>query len=554
VATVQRRIGLLFACFFLLLLLAAIRTLYLGVLRSSALKQAAHSEEVTNETVPAPRGTITDRGGAALAVSEPGYDITADPYLIRDPLETSATIAQALGISQTEVLAKLSEHSGFVYIARAVQASSANALLALKLPGVEGTPVMLRVYPRGALASQVLGMVGAEGGGLAGLEYSEDSVLAGRTGQRRVIRDALGQPISIASIHRERPGTSLRLTLDANIQQESEDVLGAVGAVFHPKDATAIVMEPASGAILAMADWPPVAVGAGALPSLEALQNRAVSFNYEPGSTFKVVAMAGALQEGLITPQSSFEIPEAFEIGGRVIHDAEAHGAETLTASQILAQSSNIGAVKIALLEGANQFNYWVHALGFGAPTGIELPGEEAGVTPAVDQYSGASMGNLPFGQGELVTPIQVANAYAAIADDGILQPPHIVAAVNGRPIAHGGGHRVLSAVTAEELREMLRGPLQPGGTAAEVSVPPYELAGKTGTANKVNPATGEYSTTAYVASFVGFAPVRNPKLLCAVVVDEPQAESIYGGQVAAPAWGQIMSFALPYLGIAPEE
>jgi cell division protein FtsI/penicillin-binding protein 2 len=553
VATVQRRIGLLFACFFLALSLAIARTLYLGVLRSSALRQAAHSQQVSDERVPAPRGTITDRTGAALAVSEPGYDISADPYLVRNPLQVSARLAQALGMSQSEVLTKLSEHSGFVYLARGVTAARGKALLALKLPGVEGTPVMLRTYPRSGLASQVLGSVGAEGHGLAGLEYSADALLRGRTGERRVIRDAIGQPISIVSVHRDRPGDSLQLTLDGNIQQQAESVLGAVGSVFHPKDATAIVMEPETGAILAMANWPAVNIGTGAVSSLEALQNRAVSFNYEPGSTFKVVPMAGALQQGLITPQSAFEIPEQIEIGGRVIHDAESHGAETLTASQILAQSSNIGAVKIALLEGADRFNGWVHAFGFGTPSGIELPGEEHGVVPPVDKYSGASMGNLPFGQGELVTPIQMANAYAAIADGGILRRPHIVAAVNGHPVAYSGGTRVLSPGTAEELRQMLRGPLQPGGTAAEVSVPPYELAGKTGTANKVNPATGEYSNTAFVASFVGFAPVRNPRLLCAVVVDEPQAGSIYGGQVAAPAWGQIMSFALPYLGIAPE-
>ena len=553
-ATLQRRIGLLFAFCFLALSLAVARSFYLGVVRSSSLRRAAHSEQVSYERIPAPRGTITDRTGAALAVSEPGYDITADPYLIRNPLQASATIAQALGMSQSEVLSKLSEHTGFVYLARGVPATRAKGLLKLGVPGVEGTPVMLRTYPRAALASQVLGLVGSEGQGLAGIEYSENALLKGRTAQRRVIRDAIGQPISIATVQRDRPGDSLRLTLDANIQQRAESVLGAVGAVFHPKDATAIVMEPSTGAILAMAGWPSVNIGSGNLPSLEALENRAVSFNYEPGSTFKVVPMAGALQQGLITPQTPFEIPEQIEIGERVIHDSEAHGAETLTASQILAQSSNIGAVKIALLEGPDKFNAWVHDLGFGTPTGIELPGEETGVTPAVDKYSGASMGNLPFGQGELVTPMQVANAYAAIADGGILRPPHIVAAVDGRPTSYRAGRRVLSAGTAAELREMLRGPLQPGGTAAEVSVPPYQLAGKTGTANKVNPATGQYSNTAFVASFIGFAPVRDPKLLCAVVVDEPQAGSIYGGQVAAPAWGEIMSFALPYLGIAPQE
>jgi cell division protein FtsI (penicillin-binding protein 3) len=553
VATVQRRIGLLFACFFLALLLAAGRALYLGVLHSASLREAAHSEQLSKERIPAPRGVITDRGGAALAISEPGYDISADPYLIHDPLQVSATVAQQLGLSQSRVLAQLSQHAGFVYLARGVEAARGQALLARRLPGIEGTPVMRRVYPRGALASQVLGVVGNEGAGLAGLEYSQNSALEGSTGERRVVRDALGQPISIVTVHRDRAGASLQLTLDANIQQRSEDVLDAVAAIFHPSDATAIVMEPDTGAVLAMANWPSVNLGEGAVSSAEELENRAISFNYEPGSTFKVVAMAGALQEGLITPQSGFEIPEGLEIGGRVIHDAEQHPAETLTASQILAQSSNIGAVKIALLEGASQFSHWVHALGFGTRTGIELPGEEAGVAPSVAEYSGSSMGTMPFGQGELVTPIQIASAYAAIADGGILRPPHIVSAIGGRTVAHPSSRRVLSSSTAAELREMLRGPLQPGGTAAQVSVPPYELAGKTGTANKVDPATGQYSNTAYVASFVGFAPVRNPKLLCAVVVDEPQTGSIYGGQVAAPAWGQIMSFALPYLGIAPE-
>jgi cell division protein FtsI/penicillin-binding protein 2 len=553
VATVQRRIGLLFACFFLALLVAAGRTLYLGVLHSAGLRQAAHSEQVSDETITAPRGVITDREGAPLAISEPAFDLSADPHLIADPLQVSGTLAQQLGLSQADVLAKLGEHTGFVYLARGVEATRAKALLALRLPGIEGTPVMRRVYPRGALASQVLGVVGAEGGGLAGLEYSQGRVLDGRTGERRVVRDALGQPISIATIRRDHAGASLGLTLDANIQQRTEEVLAGVGAAFHPNDATAIVIEPDSGAILAMADWPPVNVSEGGVSSAEELQNRAVSFNYEPGSTFKVVPMAGALQQGLITPQSAFEIPEQLEIGGRVIHDAEEHAAETLTASEILAQSSNIGAVKIAALQGATRFNGWVHAFGFGARTGIELPGEESGVVPPVSEYSGASMGTMPFGQGELVTPIQIASAYAAIADGGVLRPPHIVAAIDGHSIGHGEGRRVLSPNTAAELREMLRGPLQPGGTAAQVSVPPYELAGKTGTANKVNPGTGQYSTTAFVASFVGFAPVRDPKLLCAVVVDEPQAGSIYGGAVAAPAWGQVMSFALPYMGIAPE-
>jgi cell division protein FtsI/penicillin-binding protein 2 len=550
---VQRRIGLLFACSVLALLLAAGRELYLGVVRSASLRKDARNEQVAVQTVPAPRGTITDRTGAALAISEPAYNITADPYLLKDPDAVAAEAASALGVPESAVLTELSRPTGFVSLAHGVVQSRAASLLALKVPGIEAVPVMRRIYPRGALAAQVLGVVGGLGDGLSGLEYSQNGVLQGITGERQEVRDGLGQPISIVTSRHDRSGAALKLTLDANIQQRTEEVLGAVGDVFHPKDATAIVMEPSTGAVVAMANWPSEDLGQATELSTEALQNRAVSFNYEPGSTFKVVAMAGALQQGLITPQTSFEIPEQLEIGGRVIHDAEPHPAETLTASQILAQSSNIGAVKIAALEGPEKFNSWIHAFGFGARTGIELPGEEAGLVPRVSEYSAVSMGNLPFGQGELVTPIQVATAYSAIADGGILRRPHIVAAVNGRSVRYAVGHRMLSAGVASELREMLRGPLQPGGTASEVTVPGYEIAGKTGTANKVDPATGEYSNTAFVASFVGFAPVRDPKLLCAVVVDEPQAGSIYGGQVAAPAWGQIMSFALPYLGVAPE-
>jgi cell division protein FtsI/penicillin-binding protein 2 len=322
--------------------------------------------------------------------------------------------------------------------------------------------------------------------------------------------------------------------------------------VFHPKDSTAIVMDPRTGAILAMANWPLVNSNDPGPHPEEPFQNRAVSFNYEPGSTFKAVVVSGALEEGLITPNTGFEIPDEIELGGRTIHDDTEHETESLTTAQILAQSSNVGAIKIGSLLGAEKFNSWVHRFGFGARTGVNLAGEESGATLPLDHYSGSSMGNLPIGQGELVTPIQMATAYSAIANGGILRPPHIVSSINGHPAALPPGRRVISQATAAALRSMLKGVLAPGGTASEVSIPGYQLAGKTGTANKVNPATGEYSQTSYVASFVGFAPASDPKLLCAVIVDEPQADSIYGGVVAAPAFGQIMEFALPYLSIPP--
>jgi len=552
VSALQQRIGVIFGLFFALLVLAAGRTAYLGVVRSGALRKAASDQQLTNEVVTPPRGTIFDRNGVELAVSEPARDISADPFLLSDPLAAAQKLAPLLGQSEGDVLRKLSEHTGFVYLARALPGQQAQRITELNIPGVNGTPVMRRVYPRGTLAAQVLGFVGTEGTGLAGLEYSRNIQLAGRTGQRRVVSDAIGQPVSISESHPVVPGEPLTLTLDANIQQRTEDVLGAVARVFSPTDATAIVMDPRSGAILALANWPQVnANDPGAAPA-GALADRAVSFDYEPGSTFKAVTVSGALQQGLITPDTPFNIPSQIQVADRTIHDDTEHGEETLTTAQILARSSNVGAIKIGKLEGAESFNGWVHRFGFGAPTGVGLPGEEQGLTLALDHYSGSSMGNLPIGQGELVTPMQMATAYGAIANGGVLRAPHIVGSVGGRPAAAPAGRRIISTTTAAELRHMLEGVLAPGGTASEVSIPGYQLAGKTGTASKIDPSTGEYSKTAYVASFIGFAPAADPRLLCAVVVDEPQSGSIYGGAVAAPAFGQIMSFALPYMGIPP--
>ena len=549
---VQRRIGGLFGLFFILLVLAGGRTLYLAALKGGSLRKAAATQQLTAEVVPAQRGAITDRNGIDLAVSEPAQDISATPYLVKEPLAAAQKLAPLLGVAQPQVLRDLSERSGFVYLKRALPAKQAHAVMALKIAGIDGAPVMHRVYPRGDLAAQVLGVVGTEGNGLSGLEYSRNALLHGHAGQRHVVSDAIGQPVSITETHPEVAGAPVSLTLDANIQQRTEDVLGAVGKVFSPKDATAIVMDPRSGAILAMANWPQVNANDPSASSPEDLQNRAVSFDYEPGSTFKAVTVAGALQQGLVTPTSSFEIPDQIQVADRTIHDDTEHATESLTTAQILAQSSNVGAIKIGALEGSKDFSSWVTKFGFGKRTGVELPGEEIGQVLPVSHYSGSSMGNLPIGQGQLVTPLQMASAYSAIANGGILRPPHIVQSVGGQAEPEPAGHRVISSQTAASLRQMLEGVLAPGGTASEVSIPGYQLAGKTGTASKVDESTGEYSKSRYVASFMGFAPASNPKLLTAVIVDEPQSGSIFGGTVAAPAFGQIMSFALPYLRIPP--
>jgi cell division protein FtsI/penicillin-binding protein 2 len=322
-----------------------------------------------------------------------------------------------------------------------------------------------------------------------------------------------------------------------------------VGATYSPKGATAIVLDPNSGSILALANWPRVDANHPTEAPGYANEDRAVSFNYEPGSTFKAITVAGALQDGAVTPTTEFNVPPQLQLFDRTIHDAENHGYETLSTADILRVSSNIGADMIGMKLGTKRFDSWVHKFGFGAPTGIDLPGEEDGIVLHSSQYSGSSMGNLPMGQGESVTPIQIATAYAAIANGGILRPPHIVASVGGKATREPPGRRVISSSTAAELRQMLRGVYADGGTASGAGIPGYDLAGKTGTANVV--VNGQYSQSEYIASFIGFVPASHPKLEVAVMVDEPQG-SIYGGSVAAPAFQKIVGWAVPYLGISP--
>ena len=283
-----------------------------------------------------------------------------------------------------------------------------------------------------------------------------------------------------------------------------------------------------------------------------AKQNRAVAFNYEPGSTFKAMTVAGALEDREVTPETPFDLPPQIQVADRTIGESHPRGYVTLSVKDILAQSSNVGAIKIGMKLGNNRFDQWVRRFGFGKKTGVDLPGEEAGQVLDVKDYSGSSMGNLPIGQGVSVTPLQMASAYMAIANGGVLRPARMIKAVDEHEAPVPKGRRILSRETAASVREMLKGVLAPGGTGAEAKVPGYELAGKTGTANKVDEQTGLYSESRYIASFVGFAPADRPRLLVAVMVDEPQG-AIYGGEVAAPAFQQITSFALNYLRIPPE-
>jgi cell division protein FtsI/penicillin-binding protein 2 len=545
VRIVERRIGLLFAVFLALLGIATLRAVWIGTVRAGSLKERAVTQQEEDLTVAARRGTIYDRNGLQLAVSEDAVTVFANPFLIDDPGKVAARLAPLLDLPESELLRKLGERKqGFVYLRRKMDSWKGHKVERLEIEGIGTLVEPKRTYPQGWLAAQVLGTVGTENVGLSGLEYSQDETLSGDDGRRRLVKDAMGEPVSMVEEERAEPGEDLHLTIDAAIQERAEEVLGEVGMTYQPRGATALVLDPRSGAVLALANWPRVnANDVGGAPAW-ARQDRSVAVSYEPGSTFKAITVAGALEERLIRPDTSFDLPPEIRVADRVIGEAHDRGAVTLKTSDILAQSSNVGSVMIGLKLGARRFDRWVHRFGFGRPTGIELPGEQQGIVPRWKDYSGSSIGNLPIGQGLAVTPMQMAAAYTAIAGDGVMREPYVVSG-HGEP-----GRRVLSRRTADEVSTMLEGVLGPGGTAQEAQVEGYELAGKTGTAEKPDDQGG-YSKTKFVASFIGYAPADDPRLLVAVMVDEPQGD-YYGATVAAPAFERIAEFALPYLRIPP--
>ena len=549
---IEKRVGLLFAAFALAFCVVMVRAAWLQTVKGGEYSADAKSQQVATVEVPGIRGAILDRRGNALAVSEEAATIFATPYQVVDPPKTARKLADVLDMPEEDVLKALTAESGFEYIAQKVDLVTADRVEKLGLDGIGILPDSRRVYPQEKDAGRLIGAIGDEGQGLFGIEQSEDSVLAGTDGEVAITKDALGQEINRDVVTGAAAGHDVQLTIDGRIQSYTEKVLGQIGEEYMPEDATAIVMDPTDGDVLAMASWPPVDPNdlSGADP--DQLTNMATGFTYEPGSTFKAFTIAGALEDGLVKPETTFDVPPEIKVADRTIGESHPVGYRTLSVADILAQSSNVGTVMIGQELGDDEFGHWVSKFGFGQPTGIDYPGEEMGIVPSPKEYSGSSIGNLPIGQGLSVTPMQMMEGYAAIANGGILRTPRLLESIDGVPVDHSDGERVISRKTASQLRTMLEGVLGDGGTASEVSVPGYVLAGKTGTAQKV--VDGTYSDTQFIASFVGFAPATDPRLLVSVIVDDPKGGDYYGGSVAAPAFGQIASFALPYLGIAPTE
>jgi cell division protein FtsI/penicillin-binding protein 2 len=553
VKAVDRRIRLLLFLLLLAFVVLLVRAAWIQGVRGASLSRLAQSQQHQTVTIPASRGTIYDRMGVQLALGEQATTVYANPMQVTNPRRAARVAARALGLDASAVYRQLADRTrGFVYVERKADPARASTLAKrlakLGITGFNFYPEERRTYPQGDVAAQVLGFAGVDNEGLSGLELELDKQLSGTAGRQTFVTDPAGHPIDVVDQVAERPGRSAFLTLDHTIQAKVERVLRTTVARFHATAATAIVLDPRTGGVLAMAVEPGYDANHSSHVPQELQRNRAVTDTYEPGSTFKLVTVAGALSEGLVSPSTSFVLPYSIQVADRVVHDAELRGTERFTVAQILSRSSNVGAVTLAEMLGKTRLLDWIHRFGFGKPTGIDFPGESAGLLPSY--WSGSTIGNVPIGQGIAVTPIQMASVYAAIANKGEWEEPHLIQRVQGQS-QHGWRHRrIVSRRIAAQLMTMLKGVVAEG-TGTYAAVPGYQVAGKTGTAQTPD-GHGGYASGKYVASFVGIVPASSPRLVISVKVDDPQG-AIFGGVVAAPAFEQIASAALQYLEIPPD-
>ncbi|HSX23102.1 MAG TPA: penicillin-binding protein 2 [Gaiellaceae bacterium] len=544
------RIRFLLLCIVLTFGALLARSAWLATVRASTLSSMAQSQTKTPVILPAGRGTIFDQLGTPLALGEQATTVYADPHQVRNPTHEAVVAARVLGIKPVPIYNALMNRSlAFVYIERKAPHEKAAKLAKLNLSGFHFYAEEKRIYPQGQVAAPVLGFAGVDNVGLAGLELGLNKQLTGVPGKETIVRDPFGTPIEIQSTTPAKQGRDVFLTLDHVIQANAEQVLRDTVRKWGAKDATAIVLDPKTGAVLAMATEPGYNANDYSTVATSLQTNHAVSDVYEPGSVFKVVTIAGALSEHLVTPNTKFTLPYSIKVADRVVHDAEHRGTERMTVAQILQRSSNVGAVTIATkLLGETRLKHWIRQFGFGQRTGIDLPGETTGILPPY--WSGSTIGNVPIGQGISVSAIQLASVYAAIANGGMWVQPHLVDHVQGERDATFTRRRILSPLVDRQMLTMLRGVVSDAGTGAAAEIPGYTVAGKTGTAQK--PGPNGYEKGRYVATFVGMVPASDPRLLVLVTVDEPHG-AIFGGVVAAPAFAQIAAFDLQYLEVPPD-
>jgi len=555
----SRRRTLVVACILVFwMLLIGARLVYLQAAQHEWLKARARAQQQgVAETSPL-RGLVVDRAGRDLARSIETESFFAVPVEIKDADETAKRLAAVIGLDASVLSARLKEAQSanrkFEWITRKLDTEQADKVRALELPGVHSLQEPKRFYPNGSLAAHVLGFVGLDETGLGGVEQFYDARMRGEAGRVFVQTDAHRR--SYQSFEAQsNPGQTVVLTIDQMIQYRAETALASALERTHAKSATAIVLDPHTGDVLALANAPSFDPNDARTAQPESRVNGALQNIYEPGSTFKIVAYSAAIEKGLAKPEDKIDCQMgAITVAGRLVHDHKPFG--TLTLIDALAKSSNVAAIKLGLRVGDQSMYDFITRFGFGSRTGIELPGETAGLVRSVARWQPSSMGSIAIGQEVGVTPLQMAAAFGTLANDGVRVAPHLVRelrAQDGSTVFQTTpeAHRVVSAGTAKALRGMLEG-VTLNGTAKQAQLNGYSAAGKTGTAQKIDPKTHTYSKTKYIGSFVGFAPVENPAVVIVVVIDEPVG-SYHGGDVAAPVFREIAEGILPDLNIVPD-
>ena len=548
----NRRIRLVLAVFAVSFAAMFLRAAWLQGVRAGSYARLADGQHRATVVDPGGRGAIFDRTGVQLAIGRQATTVFANPRQIRDPEAAAGLIAHALKLDPIRVQNLLSDRSRvFVYVARKADPVRAAILKRAGIAGLSFVSEEQRYYPLDHVAAQVLGYAGTDNKGLAGLELGLEDKLSGKAGSETVIRDPAGRAINVIRSSAAHAGENVTLTIDRAIQAQAEAVLRRTIDQWHAKGASAIVLDPKTGGILAMAVERGYDANRFSIVPRDRQRNRTVTDTYEPGSTFKVVTVSAVLSEGLVTPQTAFTLPYEIHVADRIIRDAHPRGTERMTVDQIVSHSSNVGTITLAEKLGAPRLSEWVSRFGFGHKTGVDFPGESQGIVPTLDRWSGSTIGTLPIGHGIAITPVQMAAAYGTVANRGVWLRPHLVERIgsNGRRAATA--RRVLTPRVARQVLRMMEDVVIEG-TGQEAQVPGYKVAGKTGTAAKPDP-DGGYSTTRYVASFVGMVPATSPRLVVLVTIDEPRA-AIWGGVVAAPAFQQIAGFDLQYLEIPPDD
>ena len=535
------------------------RLVNLQVLQAAELTARADRQHQKTVALEGARGTVTDRHGKVLAMNVEVPSIFGVPTSLDSPAGAAKTLSPVLHIRREELEKKLRQEKHFVWLARKVEPEQGRRLEQLSIDGIGIVMEGRRFYPKGPLLSHVLGFVGMDGVGLEGLERRYESQLHGEKRLTVLQRDALGRTVFPKGLREQAPsaGQTLTLTIDEVIQYIAEKELEEAVDQARAKSGTIIVMEPRSGAILAMAVSPRFDPNAVASLTADRWRNRALTDTYEPGSTMKLVVAAAALEERLMMPGSMlFGENGRMTVANTTIHDHEKLG--WMTFAQMIQKSSNIGAAKTGMLLGDQRLYRYLQAFGFGQRTDIDLPGEVAGLLKSPREWGRRSLASISMGQEVGVTPLQMVSAVSAIANDGVLMKPFIVSQVRdqkGQPVKEAlpqVRRRVVSPATARMLTTIMEGVVT-NGTGTKAAIPGFRAAGKTGTAQKVDPRTGAYSSALSIGSFVGFVPADAPRLAMIVVIDEPQGEA-WGGIVAAPVFRRVGEQVLTYMGVPRDD